>query len=207
MNKALKRNLYIMHKNYLFNIVFMIISIPFWGITSNHLGGMTLTVPMMTYSSVSIIEQFEELYNYNCILNSLPISRIEIVKSKFSSVLIIYFLNTILTLITELIYRILGVTEFVSFEMYILGIALSFLLSMIYGAGGTALVSRVGYGKLKIFGIILLLITMSTVTIPLFLLQNSNYILQVSAIFIIIGVVLYFIFQKYTMKVYLDKEF
>lgn len=207
MNKAVKRNLYIMIKNYFFNIVFLILSVPLWGITSNNIGGMTLTIPIMTYTSISIIEQYEELYNYDCILNSLPISRYDIVKSKFKSIFIIYLINTVLTLVTELGYSMLGVKEFIPANMYILGISLSFLLSMIYGAGAVFIICKFGYGKLKTFGIILMLIIMSTLSIPLYILHNGNYILQASTIIIILGAAVYFILQKYTIKIYYEKEF
>jgi hypothetical protein len=196
-----------MFKNYFFNIVFLILSVPLWSITGNNIGGMILTIPIMTYSSISIIEQYEELYNYDCILNSLPISRYDIVKSKFKSVFMIYLFNTVLTLAIELGYSMVGVKGFMSADMYILGISLSFLLSMTYGAGAVFIICRFGYGKLKAFGIILMFIIMTTLSIPMYILQNGNYILQVSAVIIALGTAAYFIFQKYTIKIYSEKEF
>lgn len=207
MNVALRRNLFIMRKNYLMNILFMIFSIPLWTFTSNSLGFMNLTIPLMTYTSVYIVEQLEDLYKYDCILNSFPIKRNEIVKAKFKAVIIIYVINTALTLITHFIYSTLGVTDFVNGEMFLLGLSISFLISMIYGAVGIALISKFGYEKIKLFGILMMLIIMSTISIPLYMLQGSVLIPLMSLIFIIIGITSYVISLKATIKIYDAKEF
>lgn len=207
MNISLKRNLFIMRKNYLFNILFMILSIPLWTVTSNPIGSLNMTIPIMTYTSVYILEQLEEFYNYDCILNSLPITRDEIVRSKFKAILLIYIINTVLTLITHLIYSTLGVTQFMTGQMFMLGLSLSFLLSMIYAAIGTALICRFGYLKIKFFAVILMMITMSTISIPLYILKGSNLMPFISVIFLILGITSYLFSLKFTLKTYADKEF
>lgn len=207
MNSALKRNLFIMKKNYLYNVMFMVFSIPLWTITSNPLGSLNLTIPLMTYTSINIIEQLEDYYKYNSILNSLPITRDEIVKAKFKSILVIYIVNTVFTLITHFIYSILGVTEFISGQMFIMGLSLSFLISMIYAAIGTVLICKFGYYKIKLYAIIMVMLTMATISIPMYILQGSSLIPLTSAIFLILGIMVYFISQKYTLKLYAEKEF
>ena len=207
MSIALRRNLFIMRKNYFINIIFMIFSIPLWLITSNPLGSLNLTIPLMTYTSVYTMEQLEDFYKYDCILNSLPVTRDEIVEAKFKSTLLIYIINTALTLITHFIYSILGVTDFITGEMFLLGLSLSFLLSMIYGAVGIALISKFGYEKIKLFGVLMMVIIMCTISIPLFILQGSALIPFISLIFIIIGIIAYVISLKFTMKTYAEKEF
>jgi len=204
---ALRRNLFIMRKNYLTNILFMIFSIPLWTFTSNSLGFMNLTIPLMTYTSVYMMEQLEDLYKYDCILNSLPIKRDEIVKAKFKSVLIIYIINTALTLITHFIYSILGVTDFINGEIFLLGLSISFLISMIYGAVGIVLISKFGYEKVKLFGILMMLIIMCTISIPLYMLQGSVLIPLISLIFIMLGIASFVISLKNTIKIYDAKEF
>lgn len=207
MSIALRRNLFIMRKNYLINILFMIFSIPLWLVTSNPLGSLNLTIPLMTYTSVYTMEQLECYYKYDCILNSLPIIRDEIVKAKFESVFIIYIINTALTLITHLIYSILGVTEFITGEMFLFGLSLSFLISMIYGAVGIALISKFGYEKIKLFGVIMMLLIMISVSIPLFILKGSVLIPIISLILIALGITAYAISLKITLKIYSEKEF
>lgn len=207
MNSALKRNLFIMKKNYLYNIMFMIFSIPLWTITSNPIGSLNLTIPLMTYTSVNIIAQLEDYYKFDSILNSLPITRDEIVKAKFKSILLIYIVNTVLTLITHLIYSKLGVTKFITGQMFMMGLSLSFLISMIYAAVGTALTYKFGFEKIKLYAIIMVMITMSTISIPMYMLQGSNLIPLTSAIFSGLGIVVYLISQHYTLKIYSEKEF
>nr|WP_312577310.1 ABC-2 transporter permease [Sedimentibacter sp.] len=207
MNIALRRNLFIMRKNYFINIIFMIFSIPLWTVTSNPLGSLNLTIPLMTYTSVHIMEQLEDYYKYDGILNSLPINRNEIVKAKFESVLMIYIINTVLTLLTHFIYSVLGVTEFITGEMFLLGLSLSFLISMIFGAVGIALISKFGYEKSKLFGIIAMVIIMSTISIPLFILKGSILIPVISLILMALGITAYVISLKLTLKIYSEKEF
>jgi len=207
MNIALKRNLFIMRKNYFLNIFFMIFSVPLWTVTSNPVGSLNLTIPLMTYTSVYIVEQLEDFYKYDCILNSLPITRDEIVKAKFKSILVIYVINTVLTLITHFIYSVLGVTEFMSGQMFIMGLSLSFLISMIYAALGTALICKFGYEKIKLYGIIIMMITMCTISIPLYILQVSNLMQIASAVFLILGIATYLVSKKFTLKIYAEKEF
>ena len=207
MNTALKRNLFIMRKNYFFNAMFMIFSIPLWTVTSNPIGSLNLTIPLMTYTSIYIIEQYEDLYKYDCILNSLPITRDEIIRAKFKSIIVIYLINTILTLITHLIYSLLGVTEFMSGQMFIMGLSLSFLMSMIFAAVGTVLICKFGYAKTRLFGIVLMMLIMSTISIPLYILQKSNLVQFASAIFLILGITAYIISKHYALKIYAEKEF
>lgn len=208
MNKAVKRNLYVMLKNYMFNIIFAIVSIPIWGITYNQIGGIVFAVPIMTYVSFSILEQYEELYNYDRILNSLPISRVDIVEAKFKSMFIIYLINTVFTVVVDLVYSMMGLKEFITANMYILGISMSFLLAMAYGAVGISIVCKFGYNKLKIFGFFIIMIAMIVINIIIFILQQNNYtILISSAILIFLGIVLYFVCKRYTVKNYLNKEF
>lgn len=207
MNRALKRNLFIMKKNYLFNVIFMIFSIPLWSATSNPMGSMNLTIPLMTYTSIYLIDQLEDFYKYDCILNSLPITRDEIVKAKFLSIIVIYLINTILTLLTHLIYSILGVTEFISGQMFVMGIALSFLISMIFAAVGTVLICKFGYAKAKLFGIIIMMLIMTTISIPIYILQRSNLVQFASAVFLILGITAYVVSEKFALKIYSEKEF
>lgn len=207
MNTAVKRNLFIMRKNYLFNAIFMIFSIPLWSATSNPMGSLNLTIPLMTYTSIYLIEQFEDFYKYDCILNSFPITRDEIVKSKFKSILVIYLINTILTLLTHLIYSLLGVTEFMSGQMFGMGLTLSFLISMLFAAVGTVLIYKFGYAKTKLFGIIIMMLTMCSISIPLYILQKSNLVQFASAVFLILGITAYVVSEKFALKIYAEKEF
>lgn len=207
MNRALKRNLFIMKKNYLFNVIFMIFSIPLWSATSNPMGSMNLTIPLMTYTSIYLIDQLEDFYKYDCILNSLPITRDEIVRAKFLSIIVIYLINTVLTLLTHLIYSILGVTEFISGQMFVMGIALSFLISMIFAAVGTVLICKFGYAKAKLFGIIIMMLIMTTISIPIYILQKSNLVQFASAVFLILGITAYVVSEKFALKIYSEKEF
>lgn len=207
MNTAVKRNLFIMRKNYLFNAIFMIFSIPLWSVTSNPLGSLNITIPLMTYSSVYLIEQFEDFYKYDCILNSFPITRDEIVKAKFKSILVIYLINTILTLLAHLIYSALGVTEFMTGQMFVMGLTLSFLISMLFAAVGTVLIYKFGYAKTKLFGIIIMMLTMCSISIPLYILQKSNLVQFASAVFLILGITAYVVSKKFALKIYAEKEF
>lgn len=207
MNTAVKRNLFIMRKNYLFNAIFMIFSIPLWSVTSNPMGSLNITIPLMTYSSVYLIEQFEDFYKYDCILNSFPITRDEIVKAKFKSILVIYLINTILTLLAHLIYSALGVTEFMTGQMFVMGLTLSFLISMLFAAVGTVLIYKFGYAKTKLFGIIIMMLTMCSISIPLYILQKSNLVQFASAVFLILGITAYVVSKKIALKIYAEKEF
>jgi len=207
MNIAVKRNLFIMRKNYLFNAIFMILSIPLWSATSNPMGSLNLTIPVMTYSSIYLIEQLEDFYKYDCILNSLPVTRDEIVKAKFESILVIYLINTILTLLAHLIYSVLGVTEFMSGQMFVMGLTLSFLISMLFAAVGTVLIYKFGYAKTKLFGIIIMMLTMCSISIPLYILQKSNLVQFASAVFLILGITAYVVSKKFALKIYAEKEF
>ncbi len=207
MSIVVKRNLFIMRKNYWINIIFMVFSVPLWTVTSNPLGSLNLTIPLMTYTSVYIIEQLEDFHKYDCILNSLPIGRYDIVKAKFVSMLMIYVINTALTLITHCVYSFIGITEFITGEMFILGLSLSFLLSMVYGAASIALISKYGYEKVKLFGIIIMIIIMSTIGIPLYFLSGNSSILLISLLFAIFGITVYIISFKSTQKIYMQKEF
>jgi len=207
MNTAVKRNLFIMRKNYLFNAIFMIFSIPLWSATSNPMGSLNLTIPVMTYSSIYLIEQLEDFYKYDCILNSLPVTRDEIVKAKFESILVIYLINTILTLLAHLIYSVLGVTEFMSGQMFVMGLTLSFLISMLFAAVGTVLIYKFGYAKTKLFGIIIMMLTMCSISIPLYILQKSNLVQFASAVFLILGITAYVVSKKFALKIYAEKEF
>jgi hypothetical protein len=196
-----------MKKNYIFNIIFMIFSIPIWPATSNPMGSLNLTIPLMTYSSIYLIEQLEDLYKYDCIINSLPVTRDEIVKAKFKSIIVIYLINTVLTLITHLIYSLLGVTEFMSGQMLVMGLALSFLISMIFAAVGIVLIYKYGYAKTKLFGIAIMMVTMCSISIPLYILQRSNLVQFASAIFLILGMTSYVVSKKLALKIYAEKEF
>ncbi len=207
MNNALKRNLFIMKKNYMYNLMFMIISIPLWTITSNTLGSFNLTIPLMTYTSVNVVEQLESYYRYDLILNSLPVTRYEIIKAKFNSILIIYLVNVVLVLITHTTYSMFGVTQFIEGKMFILGMSLSFLYTMIYCVIGIALIYKYGYDKLKLYSAVMVMITICTVSIPVYMLNGSDLITLLSAILLIIGAVIYIISLKHTLKIYKDKEF
>lgn len=207
MNNALKRNLFIMKKNYMYNLIFMIISIPLWTITSNTLGSFNLTIPLMTYTSVNVMEQLESYYRHDIILNSLPVTRDEIIRAKFNSILIIYLVNVVLVLITHTIYSMFGVTQFIAGKMFILGMSLSFLYTMIYCAIGIAMIYKYGYDKLKIYSAVMVMITMCTVSIPMYLLSGSNLTTLLSAIFLILGTAIFIMSLKHTLKIYKDKEF
>lgn len=207
MSNTLKRNLFIMRKNYLTNVIFMIFSIPFWTITSNPLGSMNLTIPLMTYTSINIIEQLEDYYNYDCILNSLPVTREDIVRAKFESIIIIYLVNTALTLTAHLVYSALGVTEFITGQLFLMGLSMSFMISMIYAAAGTALICKYGYSKTKLYAAIMVLLTMATISIPIYMLRGSGMMLLSSAVSFAFGIAVYFVSQKFTMKIYCQKEF
>jgi len=207
MNKALKRNLFIMKKNYLFNVIFMIFSIPLWSVTSNPIGSMNLTIPLMTYTSIYLIDQLEDFYKYDCILNSLPITRDEIIRAKFLSIIVIYLINTVLTLLTHLIYSILGVTEFISGQMFVMGISLSFLISMIFAAVGTVLIYKLGYEKAKLFVIVIMMLIMTTISIPIYILQSSNLVQFASVVFLTLGITAYVVSEKFALKIYAEKEF
>lgn len=207
MNPALKRNLFIMQKNYFFNALFMIFSIPLWTVTSNPIGSLNLTVPLMTYTSIYIIEQYEDLYKYDCMLNSLPVTRDEVVNAKFTSIIVIYLINTILTLITHLIYSFIGITEFMSGQMFMMGLSLSFLMSMIFAAVGTVLIFKFGYTKTRLFGIFLMMLIMSTISIPLYILQKSNLVQFSSAVFLVLGTAAFIISKQFALKIYAEKEF
>ena len=207
MNIIVKRNLFIMRKNYIFNAIFMIFSIPLWSATSNPMGSLNITIPLMTYSSIYIIEQLEDYYKYDCILNSLPITRDEVVKAKFETIIVIYLINTVLTLITHLIYSVLGVTEFMSGQMFVMGLTLSFLISMLFAAVGTVLIYKFGYAKTKLFGIIIMMLIMCSISIPLYILQKNNLVQFASAIFLILGITAYVLSKKFALKIYAEKEF
>lgn len=207
MNIIVKRNLFILRKNYLFNVIFMIFSIPLWSVTSNPMGSLNLTIPLMTYSSIYLIEQLEDFYKYDCILNSFPITRDEIVKAKFATIIVIYLVNTVLTLLTHLLYSLLGVTEFMSGQMFVMGLSLSFLISMLFAAVGTVLMYKFGYAKTKLFGIIIMMVTMCSISIPLYILQKSNLVQFASAIFLILGITAYVVSKKFALKIYAEKEF
>lgn len=207
MNPALKRNLFIMRKNYFFNAVFMIFSIPLWTVTSNPIGSFNLTIPLMTYTSIYIIEQYEDLFKYDSILNSLPVTRDEIVNAKFKSIVVIYLINTIMTLITHLIYSLLGVAEFMSGQMFIMGLSLSFLMSMIFAAVGTVIIMKFGYAKAKVFGTVVMMLVMTTISIPLYILQKTNLLQFASIVLFILGIAAFFISKHYALKIYAEKEF
>lgn len=207
MNTIVKRNLFILRKNYLFNVIFMIFSIPLWSVTSNPMGSLNLTIPLMTYSSIYLIEQLEDFYKYDCILNSFPITRNEIVNAKFATIIVIYLVNTVLTLLTHLLYSLLGVTEFMSGQMFVMGLSLSFLISMLFAAVGTVLMYKFGYAKTKLFGIIIMMVTMCSISIPLYILQKSNLVQFASAIFLILGITAYVVSKKFALKIYAEKEF
>lgn len=207
MNPALKRNLFIMRKNYFFNAIFMIFSIPLWTVTSNPIGSFNLTIPLMTYTSIYIIEQYEDLFKYDCILNSLPVTRDEIVGAKFKSIIVIYFINTILTLVTHLIYSLLGVTEFMSGQMFIIGLSLSFLMSMIFAAVGTLIIFKFGYTKARLFGMVFMMLIMTTISIPLYILEKSNLLQFASIVLLAVGITTFFISRHYSFKIYAEKEF
>lgn len=206
MNAPLKRNLILLWKNYRFNIFFLLFSIPIWTVSGIPMGSFSLTIPIMTYSAVTIMEQLEEYYKYGSILNSLPVTRSEVVKAKFHSILLIYLFNTVITLTVNLIYSLLGLTEFVRAEMFAVGLSLSFFSSMVYGAAVTALICKFGYGKIKLYTIIIYALTMGINTPVIYVLEKSNFKGLVSAVFIVSGIIVYLVSQQLSLKIYAQKE-
>ena len=150
-----------------------------------------------------LLFSYDEVSHFNCYLNTMPIDKKNIVKSKYLVGLILNLIAIIITFIECL---------FLNFKVDFNSLILCLAITMIIEALILPLIFKFGVERVRIFLIILVLIIGLILTIILtkFTLSNKLTIFITkngSLIFMLLGVVLIFISYQISKNIYLNKDF
>lgn len=200
MKKLFKRNLFLIRMKIYIYIFFLLTIMVMLFLKKDVFSFFVFFITAMTLIAVGAIEEFDAI-NYKTTF-SIPVIRDEFAKTKALTFLLIFGVNTTLSLATYIIAVLLGKVEVIPFSILILGLSFAFLLSMIFG--GIALIKR--DKGLFPYAVIFILI-FDNMNIPSLVLGNNILIYLVSAIFLAIGRTAYVIAKENILRICLEMEF
>lgn len=158
-------------------------------------------ITAMTLIAVVAIEEFDE-NNYKTTF-SMPLIRAEFAKAKTLTFLLIFSVNTFLSLVIYAIALLLDKAEVMPFSLLVLGLSFSFLLTMIFGG----IVLTAGSKVPNFLYAIIFIIIFDNMNIPSLVLDNGILTYIISAIFLAIGRSAYLIVKENILRICLDMEF
>lgn len=165
-------------------------------------GTFIKVIPVITLSSMVTIESFDDK-KYN-LLFSLPITRLEYARGKFSTLLIVYGATMLLTLTIYIIYILVDLTEATGILIFAIHLLSTFPLSILLGLTGITVKDT-----LPVFVIILLLLNTVHITSMNPSLQlGEDIILDILILVILIWIsrFVYFLVKDNFLRIYSDME-
>lgn len=199
MNKILKRNLFLIRRKFYLYIFFLLTILVMFFLKKDAFSFLVFFIPAMTCLAVAEIEEFDA-NNYR-VTFSMPIIRNEFAKIKALTLLLIFGVNTVLSLATYIISVLLVKVEIMPFSLLILGLSFAFFLSMIFG--GIALTNS--DKRLFPYAIVFIII-FDSMNIPSLILGNTILSYLISAIFLVIGRTVYVIAKENVLRICSDME-
>jgi len=186
--------------------------------------GLALYViaPIITnYLFISNAVNFDEKNKSEIILNSLPIKRNDIVKSKYMSIFVFVIIGFFYSILVGFIGNAIGISIFQG-SISLLDIVLVFTSVCIFGSIFFPLYFKFGATKMKLFNIILFMLFLFlpitiinyAIKFPNFILvQKFNYFknntssLTQNSLFLIIGLIILSISLMISIRIYNNREF
>ncbi len=201
MKKIFNRNLFLMKKKINLYVFFLLTIVVMLFLKKDAFSFLVFFISAMTLISVSAIEEYDA-NNYKTTF-SMPIIRDEFAKVKTLTFLLIFGVNTAVSLITYIIGVLLGKVEILPFSLLVLGLSFAFLLTMIFGG----IILTVGDKRPNFIYVILFIIIFDNMNIPSLVLRNDILTYLISAIFLVIGRTAYVIAKENILRICLEMEF
>ena len=200
MKKLFRRNLFLIKRKIHLYIFYLLTIMVMLFLKKDAFSFLVFFITAMTLISLAPIEEYDA-NNYKTTF-SMPIIRDEFAKAKALTLLLIFGVNTALSLATYIIAALLGKVIMIPFSLIVLGLSFAFLLSMI--SGGIALIKR---DKGLFPYAVVFIIVFDNMNIPSLVLGNVILIYIISAIFIATGRTAYVIAKENILRICLEMEF
>ena len=200
MKKLFNRNLFLIKNKIYLYIFFLLTIMVMLFLKKDAFSFLVFFITAMTLISIAAIEEYDA-NNYKTTF-SMPIIRDEFAKAKAITLLLMFGVNTALSLTTYIIAALLGKVALIPISLLVLGLSFGFLLSMIFG--GIALIKR---DKGLFPYAIIFIILFDNMRIPSLVIGNNILIYLVSAIFLVIGRTAYVIAKENILRICLEMEF
>jgi hypothetical protein len=200
MKKLFRRNLFLIKRKIHLYIFYLLTIMVMLFLKKDAFSFLVFFITAMTLISLAAIEEYDA-NNYKTTF-SMPIIRDEFAKAKALTLLLIFGVNTALSLATYIIAALLGKVIMIPFSLIVLGLSFAFLLSMI--SGGIALIKR---DKGLFPYAVVFIIVFDNMNIPSLVLGNVILIYIISAIFIATGRTAYVIAKENILRICLEMEF
>lgn len=201
MKKLFNRNLFLIKKNIYLYIFFLLTIIIMFFLKKDAFFFFAFFIPAITLILIAAIEEYDA--NSYKTTFSMPIIRDEFAKVKTLTFLLIFGVNTAVSLITYIIGVLLGKVEILPFSLLVLGLSFAFLLTMIFGG----IILTVGDKRPNFIYVILFIIIFDNMNIPSLVLGNDILTYLISAIFLVIGRTAYVIAKENILRICLEMEF
>ena len=200
MKKLFRRNLFLIKRKIHLYIFYLLTIMVMLFLKKDAFSFLVFFITAMTLISLAAIEEYDA-NNYKTTF-SMPIIRDEFAKAKALTLLLIFGVNTALSLATYIIAALLGKVIMIPFSLIVLGLSFAFLLSML--SGGIALIKR---DKGLFPYAVVFIIVFDNMNIPSLVLGNVILIYIISAIFIATGRTAYVIAKENILRICLEMEF
>ena len=200
MKKLFRRNLFLIKRKIHLYIFYLLTIMVMLFLKKDAFSFLVFFITAMTLISLAAIEEYDA-NNYKTTF-SMPIIRDEFAKAKALTLLLIFGVNTALSLATYIIAALLGKVIMIPFSLIVLGLSFAFLLSMI--SGGIALIKR---DKGLFPYAVVFIIIFDNMNIPSLVFGNNILIYLISAIFLAIGKTAYVIAKENILRICLEMEF
>ena len=200
MKKLFRRNLFLIKRKIHLYIFYLLTIMVMLFLKKDAFSFLVFFITAMTLISLAAIEEYDA-NNYKTTF-SMPIIRDEFAKAKALTLLLIFGVNTALSLATYIIAALLGKVAIIPFSSLVLGLSFAFLLSMIFG--GIALIKR---DKGLFPYAVVFIIIFDNMNIPSLVFGNNILIYLISAIFLAIGKTAYVIAKENILRICLEMEF
>lgn len=203
------RNLYIVKKNSLssiFLIIFFIVLFKFKGSSTDMI---VLVLPLISYVLLSTVAWEDDLQEYDIILNSMPVTREDVINGKFRLFIVYTFINLAVLLAIHLLIKLFTNEGYMNIYNSIFYSSISFFVSTLIGSLYNFIVIKYGYEKSRIISIIIVYsLAFPYVDVLANININNNfYLCIISVICILFSFIIYCMFKRICIKIYQLKEF
>lgn len=205
MISLIKRSIIIQKTSMIINILYLVLILLFIDSIADNNGIFFLLIPGMVYISTFMVEQYDSFFNYHCILNSMAVTRKEIIDSKYLIGIISYIINLIVALVA---YKIFITFDLIPNSITDIrsGILISIFISSLYISIGLPISVIFPYRKAKIINVIFFVFTFNISMGIKNILTHTGFSL-ISIIAMFLGIIILFFSRMISIKYYNKKDF
>lgn len=164
-----------------------------------------IVIPTLTYLCFYLKESFESTKKYGTILNSLPIKRNSIVKIKYIIILILYFINLVIGVLTFYLLKQIGVINY-ELTNFFEGFLISFGNTLIIAGIGIPSIIKFSQVKAKFINVFIYILLVNLM-LSLKHLINLHILMSFAVTVCITGLIIYTTSYNISKKIYSNKEF